>query len=546
MNDTERRYQGNFPTPEIFVRFAYQIIEEKLGKNWKEEYVIYDCCCGCLGLTKYCQFKELYCSTLIQEELELSNQYNHEATKWQMDFLNDSDEKIDKKLINVFKENRPILFLLNPPYGTAGSSVGKEKKVGINSSLIREEMRKSKFGGYENIQHQFMYRIYKIISQYNLTNAYMVIFSNPIWITGSKQANFLINIQKNLELLDCYLFKASYFLDVSEEWGVSLTIWKSNFKPHSTKFEIDSKLIEKCENNNKIRIIGNHLLYNSYNKYKLSDWIKEPLKGKKTIQKPCLISGLNIDKEFKLRNAVESSFASLATKSNSISGNAQYVYFLSTMKSDSHDVCVCDENFLRCTVLFTARRLIKNTWINHSDEYLVPNIYDVEYKRFQSDSVIYSLFNSKSCQTSMRQINYGNTKYDILNEFFWISKSIMLDLARQYNNIFMIDDINNSNERYVYNILINNNDIKNNLSTTSKLLLEKATELVINSMQYRELFNQEHPDYYINTWDAGYYQLKNLWKKYLTDDFNQFSKLYKQLESELIPLVYKLGFLKNI
>lgn len=65
-------------------------------------------------------------------------------------------------------------------------------------------------------------------------------------------------------------------------------------------------------------------------------------------------------------------------------------------------------------------------------------------------------------------------------------------------------------------------------------------------MQYRKLFNQEHPDYYINTWDSGYYQLKNLWKKYMPDDFNQFSKLYKQLESELIPLVYKLGFLKNI
>ena len=41
MNDTERRYQGNFPTPETFVKFAYQIIEEKLGENWKEEYVIY-------------------------------------------------------------------------------------------------------------------------------------------------------------------------------------------------------------------------------------------------------------------------------------------------------------------------------------------------------------------------------------------------------------------------------------------------------------------------------------------------------------------------
>lgn len=49
--------------------------------------------------------------------------------------------------------------------------------------------------------------------------------------------------------------------------------------------------------------------------------------------------------------------------------------------------------------------------------------------------------------------------------------------------------------------------------------------LIINSFQYRELFNESHPEYQINNWDAGWYQIKVLLKEFMSDDLKTFRTL---------------------
>ena len=102
IEDTTRRRQGAFFTPTKFVDFAHRMIEKELGENWRDEYVVYDCCCASLNITRDYRFKELYCSTLDKGELEIGSRYNPEAVKWQMDFLNDGDECFDKGLLKAF------------------------------------------------------------------------------------------------------------------------------------------------------------------------------------------------------------------------------------------------------------------------------------------------------------------------------------------------------------------------------------------------------------------------------------------------------------
>ena len=48
---------------------------------------------------------------------------------------------------------------------------------------------------------------------------------------------------------------------------------------------------------------------------------------------------------------------------------------------------------------------------------------------------------------------------------------------------------------------------------------------------------------HLNSWDAGYAQLKLVWKEYFPDEFKEFRQLYKNLEDRMRPLVYELGFL---
>ena len=543
LEDTTRRRQGAFFTPTKFVDFAHRMIEKELGDNWRDEYVVYDCCCGSLNLTRDYRFKELYCSTLDKGELELGSRYNPEATKWQMDFLNDGDECFDKGLIKAFEQNKPIVFFINPPYGRNG---GDGKLSGTSESVcfteIRKQMNALKMNA-DNIQHQFMYRITKIVQKYHLTNAYFALFSNPVWMTGQRQRNLLNYFASVFSLEDAYLFQASHFADVSGAWGISLTLWKSSLHtetPHLTEYNF--KLIDVLDDGN-VDVIGSHTLYNTQGKITGSDWVGECLKKVKTYDYPNLSSGIVVSERVTKGKWCDNAFGYMFNHCNSVYKNAQEVLLLSSAFSSGMGVQLVKENFTRCTALFTARKLIENTWINHADEYLAPNENHPDYKRFEADSIVYSLFENKSNQTSMRQITYKGKLYDIPNEFFWMSKDTMMDLANEHHDDFMFNDARTSKERYVF-ALLQKPEITQHLSDTAKQLLSMATEMTVKSMKYRTLFESDHPDYHIHTWDAGYYQLKNLWKEYLPEDFKRFRDLFKQFGNELRPLVYSLGFLR--
>lgn len=516
------------------------MIEKELGENWRDEYVVYDCCCGSLNLTRDYRFKELYCSTLDKGELELGSRYNPEATKWQMDFLNDGDECFDKGLIKAFEQNKPIVFFINPPYGTAGvmGNTGTSK-AGTNNTVIRDEMNKTKFGGSENLQHQFMYRITNIVQKYNLTNAYFALFSKPIWLSGSKQGKFLKNFSSQWECKDAYLFQASHFADVSGAWGISLTLWKSE-KQATPITECNMKLIDILDDGS-IDVFGNHTLYNASLLKGANNWCE--INAPKTVIYPNLTSGLNVDSTQRLNKAIPDQFGQLVMSDPKVVGNQTGVLMLSSTNANAHSKCISISNFTRCTALFTARKLIEGNWINDKDEYLAPNEDHPEYKRFEADTIVYSLFHNSSNQTSMRQITYKGKLYDIPNEFFWMSKDTMMDLANEHHDDFMFNDARTSKERYVFTLL-QKPEIQQHLSDTAKQLLSMATEMTVKSMKYRTLFESDHPDYHIHTWDAGYYQLKNLWKEYLPEDFKRFRELFKSFGNELRPLVYSLGFLR--
>ena len=540
LEDTTRRRQGAFFTPTKFVDFAHRMIEKELGENWRDEYVVYDCCCGSLNLTRDYRFKELYCSTLDKGELELGSRYNPEATKWQMDFLNDGDECFDRGLIRAFEENKSIVFFINPPYGTACNQY-KANKTNSNNTAIRDEMNTTKFGGSENLQHQFMYRITKIVQKYHLTNAYFALFSNPIWLSGAKQGKFLKNFSSSWECKDAYLFQASHFADVSDAWGISLTLWKSD-KQATPITEYNMKLIDILDDGS-IDVVGHHTIYNSAFYDKASDWVREPIP--RCLDMVCFPSTSNglLIKESQIQ-AVRNQLGYFHNNANSIQYNPTYVGLYSMSFASAHGLPVLKENFTRCTALFTARKLIDGNWVNDKDEYLAPNENHPEYKRFEADAIVYSLFHNSSNQTSMRKITYKGKLYDIPNEFFWMSRDRMTQLANENNNAFMFNDARTSKERYVYTLL-NNPEISSLLSPTAKQLLDMATAMMEKTVKYRPLFESDHPNHHIHTWDAGYYQLKDLWKEYLPEEFKIFRNLFKQFENELRPLVYQLGFLRK-
>ena len=536
IEDTNRRNKGEFYTPTLFVDYAHKMISEALGDDWKDEYIVWDNCCGTKNLTRDYRFKELYCSTLENAELDISSKYNPEATSFQFDFLNDPLDKLPNGLLQAFEQNKKIVFLLNPPYAqNAGEGFTKSTSTEVCYTELKEIMNKDKMGlASRNLYTQFLYKMILIKEKYNLSNLHIAIFCPTLFLSGPSFSNFRNKFLNNFNLNDAVQFNAGHFANVASSWGISFSLW--NCGESIDKNNFDYKLIDNIDG--EIQIINKKIVYNTDGVKSASDW--ENIISKKTPKEEMIVckSALNFVNTY---NWYKNSLGFFLNKSNNVDVSGMYVGLFScifTHTSAGHSIL--PQTFNKSISFFSARKLIEKTWINSKDEYLAPNENHPMWQEFVNDSIVYSLFNGSSNQSSLRQIKYHDKLWDIKNEFFWMSKSEIEDLANQFNNDDCYLDVHTDSDRFVYNKL---QEIT--LTSEAQAVLNNASEIVRKTFKYRELFNSEHPEYQINNWDCGWYQIKALAKEYAKEDLNEFKELYNTLANKMRPMVYELGFLKQ-
>ena len=271
----------------------------------------------------------------------------------------------------------------------------------------------------------------------------------------------------------------------------------------------------------------------------LSNWVRSVV-SKSTLEVPSLTSPLNVvDKGSSKIDRDYIGF--LLWNSNAPRENTTKVSLFSSMYSTGQGMSITQTNLFRVSVAFTVRKVIKADWLNWYDEYLAPNEDHELFEKFKYDSLVYSLFESKSNQSSLRQVEYKDQLWDIKNEFFWMSADRMKTLADNMGYDELYNDARTSPDRHVYKLLFGPENIYGKLSPDAKAVLDKATELLELSMEMRQVMaNDEN---HLNSWDAGYAQLKLVWKQYFPEQFKEFRQLYKNMEDRMRPLVYELGFL---
>jgi hypothetical protein len=539
VEDTTRRKQGEFFTPAIWVDKAHEYISSVFGDDWKEKYVVWDPAWGTGNLTRDYKFKELYVSTLNQSDIDTANQmgYNPEGVKFQFDFLNDGDEKLPQGLRDAIENGRGIIVLMNPPYARSASN-GERNKVdkGISNTICGDEMKKEKWGSCSaNIYAQFFYRTFKY-QQVN-KNIKIGIFCKPNYLSSPSYKEF----RKKFFGVFCYkkgfLFQASHFSDVSTQWGINFAIFNNEKSVEVSKFE--HTLIDFPEDTYELEIKGLKTIYNIDKGETLSNWV---VNDSKPVEFPKLSSYLTI-KETKFGCGLPSDcFSTVVANSNSVYKNQTSVYIVNGgITENVGKNFVNKHTFEKCVTLFTSRRLIKGDWINDKDEYLVPNEQHPDYEQFTHDSIVYSLFNNSSQQSSLRQVQYKDRLWDIKNEFFWMSKEDMMDLADQNHYTELYSDARTDNNRHVYKLLFGEERIYDRLSDDAREVLDMATELTKKSIKSRQMMADNHN--HLNSWDSGYAQLKLVWKEYHPEEFKNFRDKYKEFEDRLRPMVYELGFL---
>ena len=241
--------------------------------------------------------------------------------------------------------------------------------------------------------------------------------------------------------------------------------------------------------------------------------------------------------------------------SNSVEKNAQLVGLYASCFSDAHGLSVLPSNFSRASCLFAARKSIKGNWLNDKDEYLAPDEAHPAYQQFKTDALVYSLFNNSSQQSSLRDITYKGNKHNIKNEWFWLKPYNIQKWATEASYDALYRDAKNyGGSRHVNEVLstveldaTGKETFPNyeGLSPEARDVLDKATALLEKSMKARKLMSEDHPEYHLDSWDAGYAQLKLVWEEYHKEEFKALRKAYQALEDRLIPIVYDAGFLRR-
>lgn len=572
IDEKQRRMKGDFYTPPLWVDKAHEVIESCIGEDWKDEYVVWDMAAGMRNLTRDYRFGDgnLYTSTLFQEDIDLSKAYNKEGCHFQYDFLNDdmnlhdmsleeiksfSDEELEKtfkmpvSLIKAMIEKKPIVFFANPPYGQPGTNLGKEHKKDITTNAISHMMHGLGHSKME-LFTQFMYRMILVKDLFDYgedDDFHLFLFSNN-YLTSIGFKNFVEKIITQLHFNQGFLIQGGEFNTAKDSWNIIFSHWSSHGNKNQQKFPFDvlhstkKGEVEKISTREAKKIDENNTL---------SGWFKEIPQGKKSIDKPGTKNGINAPTSKTDRSRMsKDALGVLMQAGDALNDARMYVSIFTMGASRGNGRDVNKDNFSRACVDFSVKRSVyidvdnkKELWIRDKDIFTTPS-EDLLTPEFIADCVVFSLFDTQSNQTSLRDYQYKGKSYTVVNEFFPYSIDSMEELAEKHHNADIQDDVVGHSNRFVYQWL---EDHKDDISEEAQSLLDEAWSLIEDSFPYREQFFQENPRYQVNTWDAGWLQVRRMifGRDRTTDDFldrkESFDKTLDALGDKIAQAAYEDG-----
>ena len=416
INDDDRRKTGDFWTPLIWAKRADKLLKKVIGKDYKDNALVWDCACGAKNLTRQFEYKHLYSSTLYQSELDLGRNYNTDSPAFAYDFLNDDvektiantpnfdDWKLPNSLLNeLTTNNKPIVFFTNPPYGTTGllkrNSLSKKD---VGKTKINQYMKKQDYGrATQQLYAQFFARVIKMVDDFNLRDAYLAFFSNSRYFNGGEYwEKFNQHLFTTFELKKAILLPASEFNDTSKNWSITFAIYKLNPRPtfdfKNVSINLPVEVSKTDQSATSIVQIGTKTITPVYPERALSNWMKAPIKGKsyETYSNgsyPHLSSAIKASKGKRPAGKLyKDAIGYLMNSANNVVEGTLNggVWIINSTAYHKPGMNIMPENFERAIVNFSARRSITPNWINSQDNFKAPNTHSSLYQEYVADSLV--------------------------------------------------------------------------------------------------------------------------------------------------------------
>lgn len=525
----EQKFKGAFYTPLHIVDKAYDQLNATLGADWQQKYIVWDMCAGVGNLeAKHSNLRNVFMSTLDQEDVTImrSNPAFAGAEIFQYDYLNDDvtdfgeiDYSLTGKVPMALRQAiadaregkkgaKPILVLINPPYGEAANAQGNAGKTGIATTRVSHGMDDLGYAARE-LFAQFMHRM-----MVEVPDAKLAMFAKLKYVNAPNFDKF--RERWTAKYLDGFVVPSKVFDGLKGNYPIGFLIWDMGIKAPSDA--VTTTALDRDGN-----AIGEKSFFNVPNERMLSKWI---------VRLPA--SGEIVP----LTNAVtpKTGYAKVSTWHKGALGhmlaNANDLQHASTLTAMYSSVCsqgngyyVTKENLWQAAIVFSVRRLIKPTWLNDRDQFLQPS--QPLSEEFKSDCLVWMLFNGSNLTAGADGLRWNDRDWSLTNHFIPFTEAEVGAKAR-FESDFMV--------RYMAGMAF---------SPEAQAVMNEGRKL-FQRFHATSFPNKIRQEYKLNRADAGWYQVRRALEAYgdieLTD-FDPFKVAYAALTEKLRPQVYSFGFL---
>lgn len=526
-----RERKGAFFTPRIWVDKACEYLSKTFGKDYEDEYYIWDLAGGTGNLlVNFTNKKNIFCSTLDKADVDVI----HERIKnganlfenhvFCFDFLNDEFfDKCDDKGNIIYKSKLPLnlqeilkdenkrkklIIFINPPYAEASTTATRnntgKNKTAVSNSMIYDRYNSKIGGAAKELFMQFFIRIYCEIN-----GAILASFSKLKYLNAQQSVKFREIFKA--KFLKGFIVPAYTFDNVKGNFPIGFLIWDMSKKEELKKIKLD------IFNEN-----GNFLGKKSFvskNKHMI-EWLRK-----------------FYDKE-------SENIGFLRMIGSDFQNNAG-VFFTNNLTDNDIKkkifTFITHKNVLHMSIYLSVRHAIAATWINDRDQFLYPNDLYKNDDEFKSDCLAFMLFHGQNRISAKEGINH----------FIPFSEKELGITKMAFKSDFMYKFINGKIKND--EVLFADRMQKIEFSSEAKELLKAGKEL----FKYYHT-HSENKAYLI---DASLYDIKEFFQgrdekgkmntpskakdehyKILLSDLNTNLKI---LASKIEPKIYEYGFLKE-
>jgi hypothetical protein len=534
----ERSFKGAYYTPLNVVDKAYDKLAETLGDNWQKNYIVWDMCCGVGNLeVKHSNPRNIYMSTLDSADVDVMRATKTcvAAQRFQYDYLNDDIDdfgnidysltnKIPQGLRDAIAEGKKILVLINPPYAESGSGIGKgvENKIEVEQTKINSLMKTQELGyASKELFVQFLVRIAK-----EIPTATLAMFSTLKYVNAPNFEKF--RSFWNAKYISGFVVHSKAFDGLVGDFPIGFLVWKTNQLSQNRHpiIEITTEVLDK-----KAQPIGEKNFFNLPNKRFLNGWM-EKSKTNNVLALP-LSNAITISKNPRMKMSCDDMKGFLFAGNNDFQNALTGTLITSSIYTGRNGggVYLNNENLWQAAIVFSVRRLIKPTWLNDRDQFLIPT--EPLTDEFKNDCLIWMLFNGSNLTASANDLEWNDKKWSIVNHFIPFTEE-EVGAPDRFESDFMVNYLSLRGTKQ---------------SPEAKAVLAEGKKLwqaYFSNTDVRTVRDELK----LNRPDVGWYQIrKALQARNTSGDFVQvsfkpFEESYKALSEKLQPMVYELGFLR--